>query len=66
MATMEVIFATVVLVLAAVACVGALVAAVVWEVVFIRRTLRANRPPTPEQTFWAEHAALSAPERRRP
>jgi hypothetical protein len=65
MGTVEVIFATVVLVLASVACVGALVAAVVWEVVFIRRTLRANQRPTPEQTFWAEHAALTAPQRRR-
>jgi hypothetical protein len=63
--TVETIFATVVLLLASVACVGALVAAVVWEVVFIRRTLRANRPPTPEETFWRQHAALTAPERRR-
>jgi hypothetical protein len=64
MGMIEVIFATVVLLLASVACIGALVAAVVWEVVFIRRTLRAGRPPTPEESFWRQHAALSAPERR--
>jgi hypothetical protein len=66
MAALEQVFAAVVLVLAAAACVGALVAALVYEVAFIRRVLRANRKPTPEQTFWQQHAALTAPERRQP
>jgi hypothetical protein len=62
---LETIFATVVLVLAAVACVGALVFAVVWEVCAIRRTLERYRKPTPEETFWRDHAALTAPDRQR-
>jgi hypothetical protein len=65
MGTLETVFATVVVVLAAAACVGALLAALVYEVAFIRRVVRANRRQTPEETFWQQHAALTAPERRR-
>jgi hypothetical protein len=51
MGSLEVIFGAVVVVLAALAVIGALVFAVVWEVCAIRRTLAdyrdpATRPPT--------------------
>jgi hypothetical protein len=62
---LETIFATVVLVLAAVACVGALVVAIAWEVAAVRRIRDRARRPSPEETFWREHAALTTPERRR-
>jgi uncharacterized membrane protein YcjF (UPF0283 family) len=65
MGTLEVIWATVVLVLAAVACVGALAVAIVWEWAAIRRIRDRARKPTQEETFWRQHAALSAPDRRR-
>jgi hypothetical protein len=64
MGTVETIWATIVLVLAAVACVGALVVAIAWEVAAFRRIRDRARKPTPEETFWREHAALtSSPER---
>jgi uncharacterized membrane protein YcjF (UPF0283 family) len=67
MGTVEVIWATVVLVLASVACVGALAVAIVWEWAAIRRIRDRDRArkPTPEEAFWRQHAALTAPERRR-
>jgi uncharacterized membrane protein YcjF (UPF0283 family) len=65
MGTVETIWATVVLVLAAVACVGALAVAIVWEWAAIRRIRDRARKPTPEETFWREHAALSSPPGRR-
>jgi hypothetical protein len=59
------IFATVVTVLAAIAVIGALVFAVIWEVCAIRRTLAAyraavGRPPTDED-FWRHQRALAGP-----
>jgi hypothetical protein len=64
MGTVETVWATIVLILASVACVGALLVAIVWEVAAIRRIRDRARKPTPEQTFWQQHAALTAPERR--
>jgi hypothetical protein len=61
---MDVIFAWVVGVLAALAVIGALSLALVWEWCAIKRTLAANRPPTPEETFWRHHQAVTVPERR--
>jgi hypothetical protein len=65
MGTLETAFATIVLILASAAVVGALVAALVYEVAFIRRVVRANRKPTPEESFWRQHQAVTVPERRR-
>jgi hypothetical protein len=65
MGALETVFAGAVLVLAAVACVGALVVAITWEVAAVRRIRDRARKPTPEETFWREHAALTTPERRR-
>jgi hypothetical protein len=61
----EVIFGTVLLMLASVAVIGALVFAVVWEVCAIRRTLERHRKPSPEESFWRQHQAVTVPERRR-
>jgi hypothetical protein len=68
MGNLEVIFATVVGVLAAVAVIGALVFAITWEVTAIRRTLAtrrdtagSSRPPTDED-FWRQQRALSGPQ----
>jgi hypothetical protein len=58
---LEVIFATVVLVLAAVACVGALLVAIAWEVAAFRRIRDQARKPTPEETFWRSQRALDGP-----
>jgi hypothetical protein len=64
MGTVETVFATIVGVLAAIAVIGALVFAVVWEVCAIRRTLSthrdATRPPTDED-FWRQQRALNEP-----
>jgi hypothetical protein len=63
MGSLEVIFGTIVVVLAGVAVIGALVFAVVWEVCAIRRTLadrRDARPPTDED-FWRQQRALTEP-----
>jgi hypothetical protein len=65
MGTLEVIFGTVVVALAALAVIGALAFAVVWEVCAIRRTLtdhRDSRPPT-DADFWREQRALHEPPR---
>jgi len=61
MPTLEVIFGTVVVVLAAAAVIGALPYALVWEVCAIRRTLRANRHPDPDREFWRQQRALTEP-----
>jgi cell division protein FtsN len=66
MGIVETVFAIVVTVLAAVAVMGALVFAVVWEVCAIRRTLAAHRdaagrPPTDED-FWRQQRALNEPQ----
>jgi hypothetical protein len=61
----EVIFAVVVTVLAAVAVVGALVFAIVWEVCAIKRTLAEHRRRVGQPgAYWRDRAALSTPERR--
>jgi hypothetical protein len=63
MGSLETIFAAVVGVLAALAVIGALVAALAWEWAVIRRSLAAHRRQVPEG-FWRDHAALTVPERR--
>jgi len=60
MPTLDVIFAAVVGVLAALAVVGALVFAVVWEWCAIRRTLAARDDPPPP-TWWRERGATTVP-----
>ena len=65
METVETVFGAVVAALAALAVIGALVFAVVWEVCAIRRTLAAardpaTRPPT-DDDFWREQKALQQP-----
>jgi hypothetical protein len=65
MGSLETIFAVVVTALAALAVIGALSFAVVWEVCAIRRTLadrRDSRPPT-DADFWREQRALQEPPR---
>jgi mannose/fructose/N-acetylgalactosamine-specific phosphotransferase system component IID len=67
MGTLEVIFGTIVIVLAAVAVMGALVFVVVWEVCAIRRTLAARHPgsqPPTDADFWRQQRALTEPKRR--
>jgi hypothetical protein len=58
MPDLEVVFATVVAVLAALACIGALVFALVWEWCAIRRTLAAHRHQAPDGRYWRERGAL--------
>jgi hypothetical protein len=63
MGTLEVIFGTVVVVLAGVAVIGALTFAVIWEICTIKRTLAAHRgsqPPT-DADFWRQQRALTEP-----
>jgi hypothetical protein len=61
---LSVIFATVVTVLAAIAVIGALAFAVVWEVCAIRRTIERHRnPPLTDADFWREQRALHEPPR---
>jgi len=65
MGNLATIFGAVVTMLAAVAVIGALVFAVVWEWAAIRRTLadhRDSRPPT-DADFWREQRALHEPPR---
>ena len=71
MGNLEVVFAVVVTVLAALAVVGALAFAIVWEVCAIRRTLVEHRarmsPPArfdPSARYWRERSAVTIPERR--
>jgi hypothetical protein len=62
---LDVIFAAVVGVLAAIAVIGALVFVIVWEVCAIRRTLAAHRRQVePPGTYWRDHATVSVPEQR--
>ena len=65
MGTIETVFAVVVSVLAALAVIGALVFAVVWEVCAIRRTLAAHRNaagrPLTDEDFWRQQRALNEP-----
>jgi hypothetical protein len=60
---LDVIFATIVGVLAGLAVVGALTFALGWEWCAIRRTLAAHRHPA-EERFWRDRAALPIPQRR--
>jgi hypothetical protein len=64
---LDVIFATIVGLLAGLAVIGALVFALVWEWTAIRRVLErhraGSRPPTDED-FWRQQRALIVPERR--
>jgi uncharacterized membrane protein len=65
MGSLDVIFAAVVGVLAAIAVIGALVFVIVWEACAIRRTLADHRRQTEQpETFWRNHATVSIPERR--
>jgi hypothetical protein len=56
--SLDVIFATIVGVLAGLAVIGALVFALVWEWCAIQRTLAAHRRPPAEERFWRDRAAL--------
>ncbi len=62
--SLDVIFATIVGVLAGLAVIGALAFALVWEWCAIQRTLAAHRRPPAEERFWRDRAALRIPERR--
>jgi hypothetical protein len=58
------IFAWTVTILAAVAVVGALAYAIVWEVAAIRRVLDRSRPdrrPLDDGDFWHQQRALNEP-----
>jgi hypothetical protein len=61
MGTIETVFAVVASVLAALAVIGALVFAVVWEVCAIRRTLATHRDtagrPLTDEDFWRQQRA---------
>jgi hypothetical protein len=63
---LDVIFAYVVGVLAALAVIGALVFVIVAEVCAIKRTLATHRQPATPPTWWRERGALAPtiPERR--
>jgi hypothetical protein len=66
MGTVETVFAIVVTLLAAMAVIGALVFAVVWEVCAIRRTLAAHHDtagrPVTDEDFWRQQRALNEPQ----
>jgi cyanate permease len=62
--SLDVIFATIVGVLAALAVIGALAFVVVWECCAIRRTLAAHRRQSAKASFWRDRAAVTIPERR--
>jgi hypothetical protein len=61
---LDLIFATIVGVLAGLAVIGALAFVLVWEWCAIRRTLAAHRCSVPQEPFWRDRAAVSIPERR--
>lgn len=61
MGTVETVFGTIVVVLAALAVVGALLFALSWEVLAFRRLLERHRKPDPYEDFWRQHNALSEP-----
>ena len=66
MGTVETAFAVLVTLLAAVAVIGALVFALVWEWAAIKRTLAAHRRAhtEPPATYWRDHQAVTVPGRR--
>jgi hypothetical protein len=61
MPSLEVIFGTIVSVLAALAVIGALLYAISWEILAFRRLLERNRKPDPEETFWRSQRVLAGP-----
>jgi hypothetical protein len=61
MPSLDLIFATVVGVLAGVAVVGALLYAISWEIFAFRRLLERHRRPDPDAEFWAQQRVLSRP-----
>lgn len=61
MPSLEVIFGTIVSVLAALAVIGALLYAISWEWFAFRRLLARYRKPDPEETFWRSQTALTQP-----
>lgn len=61
MPSLDVIFATVVGVLAGVAVVGALLYAISWEVFAFRRLLERHRRPDPNDQYWRDLRALTEP-----
>ena len=61
MGTLEVIFGTVVMVLAGAAVVGALLYAISWEWFAFRRLLERHRKPDPYEDFWHHQRALTEP-----
>jgi hypothetical protein len=61
MGTVETIWATIVLLLASIATVGALAVAIVGEWAARRRIRDRARKPTPEETFWQNQRALEGP-----
>jgi hypothetical protein len=62
--SLDVIFAYVVGVLAALAVIGALAFALVSEWCANRRTLAAHRRQRPNESFWRDHTAMGIPEGR--
>jgi hypothetical protein len=61
MGTLETVFGTIVVVLAAAAVIGALTFALVWEVCAIRRVVERHRKPDPYEEFWRQQRALTEP-----
>jgi hypothetical protein len=65
MGTVETVFAVVVSVLAALAVIGALVFALVWEVCAVRRILATHRDtagrPLTDEDFWRQQRAMNEP-----
>ena len=61
MGSLETIFGTVVVVLAALAVVGALVVVLVAEVYAVKRTIERHRKPDPYEAFWRSQRALTEP-----
>jgi hypothetical protein len=64
MASLDVIFAAVVGMLAGLAVIGALAFALVWEWCAIQRTLAAHRHSPPQERLWRDRPEPSIAERR--
>jgi hypothetical protein len=61
---LDLIFATVVGALAALAVIGALAVLIVAEWYAIRNTIARHRKPSADERFWQSHSILGVPERR--
>jgi uncharacterized membrane protein YcjF (UPF0283 family) len=61
MGSLEVIFGTVVVVLAGIAVIGALLYAISWEWFAFRRLLERYRRRDPYEEFWRSQRALTEP-----